>query len=32
MRRKSRTLLATAGAALAAVLLIVGGLLLWGSA
>ena len=32
MRRNSRTLLATAGAALAAVLLIAGGLLLWGSA
>ena len=32
MRRNSRTLLATAGAALTAVLLIAGGLLLWGSA
>ena len=32
MRRNSRTLLATASAALAAVLLIAGGLLLWGSA
>ena len=32
MRRNSRTLLATAGAALAAVLLIAGGLLVWGSA
>ena len=32
MRRNSRTLLATAGAAVAAVLLIAGGLLLWGSA
>jgi hypothetical protein len=32
MRRNSHTLLATAGAALAAVLLIAGGLLLWGSA
>src|ERR1700691_5257285 len=32
MRRNSRPLLATAGAALTAVLLIAGGLLLWGSA
>jgi hypothetical protein len=32
MRRNSRTLLATASAAVAAVLLVVGGLLLWGSA
>ena len=32
MRRNSRTLLATAGAAVAAVLLIAGGLLVWGSA
>ena len=32
MRRNSRSLLATAGAALAAVLLIAGGLLVWGSA
>jgi hypothetical protein len=32
MRRNSRTLLATAGAALAAMLLIAGGLLVWGSA
>jgi hypothetical protein len=32
MRRNSRTLLAAAGAALAAVLLVVGGLLVWGSA
>jgi len=32
MRRNSRTLLATASAAVAAVLLIAGGLLLWGSA
>jgi hypothetical protein len=32
MRRNSRSLLATAGAALAAVLLIAGGLLAWGSA
>jgi hypothetical protein len=32
MRRNSRTLIATAGAALAAVLLIAGSLLLWGSA
>jgi hypothetical protein len=32
MRRNSRTLLAAVSAALAAVLLIAGGLLLWGSA
>jgi hypothetical protein len=32
MRRNSRTLLATSGAAVAAVLLIAGGLLVWGSA
>jgi hypothetical protein len=32
MRRNSRTMLATAGAALTAALLVVGGLLLWGSA
>ena len=32
MRRNSRTLIATAGAVLAAVLLIAGSLLLWGSA
>ena len=32
MRRNSRALLATVGAALAAVLLIAGGLLVWGSA